>query len=239
MRGALTIGIFCASATALLWPASSRAVEPWTTDGAPPPEARTCLEHLRHKKITFTEAPPTKGVRTPIRVQGPLGTIRLVSRERRDPSTPLMDCELARALVDMAPTFQMHGFRELIYSGTYQYRTRRGSNKLSEHARGLAIDVHGFVRSDGTVYVVERDFESGVGTWAVTEADECVGAPVSESGRALRRLACSLRASSMFREIITADDNSDHDDHFHIEAYPDAFTRAKAVLGRGPTVIDD
>jgi hypothetical protein len=242
MRRRLPIAIAGFVASALLLPETvSRGGESVSGDGAgsEPAAGRGCLEYLRGKKVAFAEAPATRGIRTPMRLLGPLGPVRLVSRERRDSSTPLMDCELGRALLDMAPAFASLGIRELIYSGTYQYRTRRGSNKLSEHARGLAIDVHAFVMADGTVYVVQRDFESGVGTWAVTEASECVGSPVSEAGRVLRRLACSLRASSVFREVITADDNSDHGDHFHIEAYPDAFTRAKAVLGRGPPSIDD
>jgi len=36
--------------------------------------------------------------------------------------------------------------------------------------------------------------------------------------------------SSAFREIITADDNSDHENHFHIEAFPDPSRATKSIL---------
>jgi hypothetical protein len=108
----------------------------------------------------------------------------------------------------------------------------------------MAIDVHGFVLdtagSGSTVVEVLRDFEPRVGKWAVLpDAAECVGHPRTEIGRLLRTLACRLRASSVLREVITPDDNADHRDHFHLEAYPDGYTRARAMLWRKATVTDD
>jgi hypothetical protein len=201
---------------------------------------RACLEALGAANVAFAEAPPTKGVRTPVRIRGPLGAITLKARDRRDDDGALMDCGLARALLEVAPVFEAAGIRTLIYSGAYQYRTRRGGTKLSEHAHGLAIDVHTFVARDGTLYDVRRDFEAGVGVWnTVTELPDCVGRPGTATGRLLRALACRLRAGSTLREVITADDNSDHADHFHLEAFPDAATRARALLSPRIPVIDD
>jgi len=37
-----------------------------------------------------------------------------------------MDCELGRALLESARLCEMAGVRDLIFSGLYQYRTRRG-----------------------------------------------------------------------------------------------------------------
>ena len=91
----------------------------------------------------------------------------------------------------------------------------------------------------GIVVEVTRDFEPNVGKWAVTEQDDCIGHPRTDVGRTLRNLACRLRASSIFREVITPDDNPDHRDHFHLEAFPDPLTRTRAVLARKPSVIDD
>ena len=201
---------------------------------------RACLEALVAANVAFAEAPPTKGVRTPVRIRGPLGAITLKARDRGDDSGALMDCGLARALLEVAPVFEAAGLRTLIYSGAYQYRTRRGGTKLSEHAHGLAIDVHAFVARDGTLHDVRRDFEPGVGVWnVVTEVPDCVGHPGTATGRLLRTLACRLRAGSTLREVITADDNSDHADHFHLEAFPDAATRARALLSPRIPVSDD
>ena len=220
-----------------------------------------CLDGLRERQVAFVEW-PTKGVRTPVRILGPLGVVKLRSHDPRSAGKPaLMDCELARALVDAGPAFQTLGVRELLYSGTYQYRTRRRSTRLSEHAHGLAIDVHAFVLDAagdraasgaggagdggagggeaGTTVEVERAFEPKVGNWPVTDQDECIGRPRTHVGRVLRTLACRLHASSIFREVIIPDDNADHYNHFHLEAFPDALTRTRAVLARKPSVTDD
>jgi hypothetical protein len=202
--------------------------------------SKTCLAGLRERGVEFTEW-PTKGVRTPIRLVGAnLGPLRLVMRDRRPGGVmPVMDCELARALLEAAPLFQMAGIRDLIFSGMYQYRTRRGSARLSEHAHGLAIDVHQFGTADGRIFDVEHDFEPGVGEWPAADQVACVGLPERPVGRLLRELACGLRVSSAFREIITADDNADHNNHFHIESFPDPLSRTKAILSHRSPTIDD
>jgi hypothetical protein len=250
--------------------------------GAVPDELgpnQVCLDGLRDRQVAFVEW-PTRGVRTPVRILGPLGGVSLRSHEPRSAGKPaLMDCELARALLEAGPAFRALGVRELLYSGTYQYRTRRRSTKLSEHAHGLAIDVHAFAldaaegragarapagsgagsgavaggagagaggggggaggTAAGPTVEVERDFETKVGNWPVAEQDECIGHPRTHVGRLLRTLACRLHASSIFREVIIPDDNADHYNHFHLEAFPDALTRTRAVLARKPTVTDD
>ena len=199
-----------------------------------------CLVGLRERGVSFIEQ-ATKGVRTPIRLlDSALGPLRLVPRDQRAPGPlPVMDCELARALLDAAPLFQAAGVRDLFFSGTYEYRTRRHSTKLSEHAHGLAIDVHQFGTMDGKIFDVQRDFEPGVGDWSSRVQGECVGSPERPVGRLLRELACALRWSSAFREVITADDNSDHDNHFHLESFPDPLARTKALLAHREPTIDD
>ncbi|MEA2697281.1 MAG: hypothetical protein QOI66_1552 [Myxococcales bacterium] len=244
MRAASCVAAFGSLLACAVVTANAHAQVP-----SPPPSPsspdRDCLQGLSADHVAFVEAPPTKGVRTPIRLRGPLGSISLQLRGRdkgADTSGegPLLDCALARALLDVGPVFDAAGIRTLVYSGTYQYRQRRGGSKLSEHAHGLAIDVHALVARDGTVYDVRRDFERGVGAWTiVAEVDVCVGGPTTAPGRLLRQLACRLRAGSVLREVITADDNSDHDDHFHLEAFPDAYTRARALLSPRIPVIDD
>jgi hypothetical protein len=240
------LAILCALAVPL---AATRACAETPPPPAPPSDSdadgpsKTCLAGLRDRGVSFVEW-PTKGVRTPVRLVGSaLGPLRLVLRDRKPGGVmPVMDCELARALLEAAPVFQLAGIRELIFSGMYQYRTRRGSSRLSEHAHGLAIDVHQFGTVDGKVLDVERDFEPGVGEWPkerINEMVACVGSPENPAGRTLRELACSLRMSSAFREIITADDNADHNNHFHIEAFPDPLSRTRALLSRREPASDD
>ena len=233
-------------------PRAARAAEPVASAaspdaGAAPPPAddpsapnKACLASLRERGVDFVEQ-PTKGVRTPIRLVGSnLGPLRLVVIDRKAGGVmPVMDCELGRALLDASAVFENAGIRDLFFSGMYEYRPRRHSKKLSEHAHGLAIDVHEFGTADGRIFDVERDFEQGVGEWPARDQVACVGSPERPEGRLLRELACALRVSSAFREIITADDNADHANHFHIESFPDPLSRAKAILAHREPTNDD
>src|SRR5205814_10008303 len=99
--------------------------------------------------------------------------------------------------------FASLGITDLLYSEAYDYRTRRRSHRLSEHAHGLAIDVHRFRDGRGNQYDVARDY------------------PLDNAqGRLLTTLASRLSQSGQFRLILTPADNADHWNHFHLEAFP-------------------
>jgi hypothetical protein len=191
-----------------------------------------CLKFLEENQVAFRIAPHAGLIRTPVEPLGPVAGVTLVPRVGR---APVMDCELLRALIEAGPVFADAGITELQFSGAYDYRTRRGSTKLSAHAYGLAIDAHVFRGTAGTLDVT-RDFEAGVGTWVGIvpregEIDACIGQPTTDAGRRLRTLVCRLKHHSAFRVIVTPDDNADHRDHLHLEAFADAQSRVARVLG--------
>jgi hypothetical protein len=199
--------------------------------GVPATADANCLRFLREHRVPFTLAPPTRGIVTPIEVTGSFAGIRLTPRGRR---APVMDCELGRALVEAAPVFRGVGLTELSFSGAYDYRNRRGSSQLSAHAAGLAIDVHELTGRRGTVNVA-KDFERGVGRWrglnpTEGDMDGCVGSPRTSDGRRLRHLVCRLKHHSAFRVVITPDDDRDHRDHLHLEAFPTPEARVSRLM---------
>jgi hypothetical protein len=201
----------------------------------PPDEA--CLQMLRSRGVAFSEGPQLKGVRTPVTVDGARFTPRLYPRVKRPPQ---MDCQLALALVEARPVFESLGITQLDYSAAYDYRNRRGSSKLSQHANGLAIDVHVF-HSGPREYVVAKSFEKRPGPWRALELgkgglETCVANPRTPRGRLLRSLACQLRMDNAFRIIITPDDNWDHHDHFHLETTANfaAWLTPPGSLASGP-----
>ena len=182
--------------------------------------------------MSFVTAPPTRGIGTPIEVTGPLGGVRLIPRGKR---SALMDCELARALVEAAPVFRNVGFTELSFSGAYDYRRRRHSGQLSAHAMGLAIDVHELGGRHGE-FNVSKGFERGAGRWrnldpAEGDLEGCIGRPRTAAGKRLRRLVCRLKHHSAFRVVITPDDDADHRDHLHLEAFPSNEARVSRLMG--------
>jgi hypothetical protein len=189
------------------------------------PPDQSCLQLLRARGVAFSEGPALEGVRTPVTLEGTRFTPRLSPRGARPAQ---MDCRLAVALYEARPVFSKLGITSLEYSAAYDYRNRRRSNQLSQHAAGLAIDVHAF-RTPDHEYVVARSFERRGGRWRSVAPgpgwfQSCVGRPRTPGGTMLRRLACRLRLEEAFRIILTPDDDSDHRDHFHIEARPDART---------------
>jgi hypothetical protein len=161
---------------------------------------------------------------------GPIHGIRLLSRGKRP---ALMDCALARSLAEAAPLFRQSGVTGLSFSAAYDYRPVRGTARLSEHAHGLAIDVHAFQTSSGLLDVT-RDFpRAGVATARPGgDLGSCIGAPPTAAGRTLRALACGLQHHPSFRLILTPDDNQDHHNHFHIESLPDGARGWVADRGR-------
>jgi hypothetical protein len=187
-----------------------------------PPPDRACLQVLRKAGVAFTSPDTTRGIRTPVVIQGPIDGVRLIPRGRRE---ALMDCALARALLESGALLRGLGIRGLEYSAAYDYRPRRGAEKLSAHAHGLAIDVHA-LRSDSRRYDIVKDFEKGAGEWLRLRPGPgalagCVGSCRTEAGKYLRTLACRLKLHSPFRVLVTPDDNADHRDHFHLEVFPD------------------
>jgi hypothetical protein len=189
-------------------------------DGASPD--RACVAVLRKAGVSFTAMDGLRGVRTPLVVRGPLDGVHLVPRGQRE---AVMDCVLARGLLEAAPVLRGLDVDSLEFSAAYDYRPRRDSAELSSHARGLAIDVH-VVRSGSRRYTIATDFEAGVGEWRRLRPGPgalaaCIGAPKTAAGQRLRALACRLKLDTSFRIMITPDDNADHRDHFHIEAQPD------------------
>jgi hypothetical protein len=202
-------------------PAARPVGEIQVIPAAPRGADRGCLRALERGRVPFVSLGEVRGVRTPVVIAGPIRGIRLLPRAGRP---PLMDCELARALVTMGPTLRKLRVTGLSFSGAYDYRTRRDSSKLSAHAAGLAIDVHALQTTSGAIDVARdyarnqrrwRDLRPGPG--ALTR---CVGGQSRRGGRLLRRLACSLKLDDGIRVILTPDDNADHRDHLHIETYP-------------------
>jgi hypothetical protein len=192
-----------------------------------------CLDWLRERQVPHQALAALDGVPTPVEVVGPVGGVRLAPRVGRPPQ---MDCALARALDEAGPLFAELGVHTFHFSGAYDYRTRHGSDRLSEHAHGRAIDVH-VVDTDQGQLDVARDFERGAGAWrgldphAPGALAACIGQPRTDRGRALRTLACRLKLHSAFRVIITPDDDGDHRDHLHLEAFPDALARVRRLVG--------
>lgn len=102
------------------------------------------------------------GIAAPVRVTSVAGVAL-------DPA-PTLDCEAAQALrewVDagLQPAFGRNPVVGLNVAADYSCRTRNNKRgaKISEHGRGKAIDISGFVLADGSVRSVEDDWRGRSG----------------------------------------------------------------------------
>jgi hypothetical protein len=167
------------------------------------PGGLACLIRLRELGISYVSLPPLKGVLTPVRLTGLIGGIRYVPLGGK---TPLVgDCRLGLVLHRAAPYLQQLGVTELHYSGAYSYRLMQ-SGRLSQHAMGLAIDVHK-VRANGELLDIRYDYTVGMET------------PCAPESPVLNRMACLLRSWKVFDWVLTPDFDRTHDNHFHLDIY--------------------
>jgi len=171
-----------------------RSVLPGSTD---------CLARLATHGVRFHALDHELGVRTPIRVDGPIAGVRYYTGG----SGPLIaDCRLILALALIGPELSAYGVSDVRFSGAYVYRLS-AKRRVSLHAYGLALDMHGFTRS-GVHYEVQRDFRKGLGT------------TLDDSAPVTNAIATRFHESGLFHEYLTPDDNADHRDHVHIGVSP-------------------
>lgn len=165
------------------------------------PSGEACLKRLDALGVAYRRLGPRAGVDTLVEIRGPIAGVSYTVHGR---PRLVCDCRLALALHDVGPVLAARNVSEVKHSGAYVPRTTR-TGRPSLHARGLAIDAHVFALGQARVSVA-NDFERGLGCGA--------GAPV------LNQLACDLRETRLFRELITPDHDAHHHDHFHLGIAP-------------------
>lgn len=170
---------------------------------APPANTGDCLTRLSQAGVRYDSLNATRGVVTPIHVVSDLGGIRYLPTG----GLPLVvDCRFAMTLMQVGPILRELGVSALHYSGAYVYRMS-SKGRLSLHANGLAIDVHA-VTVNGQELSVKKSFAKGLG-------DSC-----ESNFPALNQVACHLKRTGAFRELLTPDYNADHHDHIHLAIAP-------------------
>ena len=182
-------------------------------------ESQACLEDARALGLSLT---PIRTTRTPIPTAVRLeGEILGVSFVKTRPGAPFyVACELAVRMVGIAQVLAAHHVRTALVLSSW-----RTAPRTSFHTMGLALDLTRFVRDDGSVLDVERDFVR------VPERATCDGvsrSPAGDEATELRAIACALRDDAGLSTVITPEYNDGHRDHFHVDVRPHdgrAFTR--------------
>ena len=180
------------------------------------PQDRACLADLGAAGARFQSVPDrydAPGCNT-------LGTVRLttLSGDRTQFAVSNLGpvkCKTATTFSAWARFGVDRAAREILGSplvrietmGSYSCRNILGTNRRSAHATGNAIDVSGFVLSDGRRIDLKTDWDGG------TPAER-------EFLRVVHRSACKR-----FGTVLGPDYNAAHRDHFHLEGSGPEFCR--------------
>ena len=141
-------------------------------------------------------------------------------RPRRDPSSE----GLSLTKDDLATIASAQRIAVVRYNSAYRGRWARVRGQ--RHVAGVAIDIIEFVKHDGEVLNVLRDF-SGDGIGANTcSVPITIRAnfktkprtkPLSAKATELRNLICTLDSARIFNLVLTPHYDRRHKDHFHLE----------------------
>jgi len=209
-------------------PSAAQALPDVPTNAAATPAVKyaslgqgTCEAELRRRKIPFVRA-EARGVLAPVRLRGPVSGVTFRSQvpERARATSPyeIFDCRLVLALDDFAKLLTKLDIVEVIHYSAYRPPSARGwvpGRVGSRHGGALALDAGKFVKKDGTVLDVEKEFHGRIG--AKTCGPGTGPSPSTPEALALRTLACDSAAGHLFNVVLTPNYNWPHRNHFHLE----------------------
>lgn len=188
-------------------------------------DRKTCLSELARRQIAYQLEGESPGVKTPVRLKGPIGKIRFItgtSEAERDRSPfEVLDCRLVLALDEWTQVLDAHGVSDVVFSSGWRPSPKAPSDASDgkRHSGALALDVHAFRLRSGGELVIERDFHGRLET-PVCGPDAPLPAPNTPEARELRSIICSSAEIRLFQSILTPNYDVHHANHFHLEVTP-------------------
>jgi hypothetical protein len=183
------------------------------------------IAELERRGIAWTPAsPPLPGVRTPIRLAGPLRGIRIHSTlpepERKNSPFEILDARLALALDDFCALLARHDVVEIVHYTMYRPPGELPPDlyKQIRHPAGLAIDLGAVRKADGRWLAIGPHWPSDIGAKTCGEGAR---EHWSRAGREIVSIACEAADLGIFHFILTPHFDAAHADHLHLEIKPD------------------
>jgi hypothetical protein len=184
------------------------------------------LEELQRRGIAWVPAtPPLPGVRTPVRLAGPLHGVSLHSTlppaARATSVFEILDARLTLALDDFTALLEKHDVVELVHYTMYRPPTEPTADpaKQIRHPAGLAIDVGALKKRDGRWLSVRPHWPSAIGEKTCGEGAREHWA---REARELVSIVCEAMDRRIFHFMLTPDFDAAHADHVHLEIKPGA-----------------
>jgi len=173
-----------------------------------------CRAELRRRRISVTLArSAAAGIVDPMRLAGPLRDVRFITPGPRSVNG-LLDCRMVLLLDELASVLAREGVSSIYVDGFYRPRAHLpGKKAFSQHAFGLAIDIHGFGTKDGRTLLVERDFGGQMGTPVC--GNTATIWPESKDSVDLRNIVCAMARPKAFHYLLTPNHDQAHSNHVH------------------------
>lgn len=173
-----------------------------------------CRAEVRRRRISAVPARGSaQGISSPMRIVGPLRSVRFVTPGPKSVHG-ILDCRLVLLLDELSQVLAENGVAVVYVDGFYRPKAHLAGRKTpSQHAFGLAIDIHGLGTKDGRTLVIERDFAGRIGTPVCGEA--ALLEPSSREAAELRNIVCAMARARAFHYLLTPNYDAAHGNHLH------------------------
>lgn len=184
------------------------------------------LAELGRRNVPHTRLmEPVPGVRTPVRLTGPLHGVNIHSslpkEERAATPFEILDARLALALDDWSEFLSNHDVVEVIHFTIYRPNDSGAPERnggLPRHPGGMAIDVGALKKRGGGFLTVVSDWPPAIGERTCgPRARKLLG----RKGRELMSIVCEAADARLFNVMLTPHFNRAHHDHVHLEIKAD------------------
>jgi hypothetical protein len=167
-------------------------------------------------------------VEAPVRILSPLHGVELAYYDGRITPRVTAACAMAKALSATVLDVKAFGVNRLLHIGTYNCRVISGTNRLSRHSMGDAIDIYGFEFVDGSRATLVDDWEHDTSS------------PQTMAAQFLYNAAYRWHDAKLWKVILTPNYNVGHDNHFHIDLTPNSdFIQFQGTHYIGPAPYAD
>jgi len=188
-------------------------------------DRKSCLAELDRRQIAYKLEAEAPGVKTPVRLQGPLGEIRFITgvpaADHEKSPYEVLDCRLVAALDEWKQVLLAHGVSGVVFSSGWRPAAKLPSDGSDpkRHSGALALDVHAFRMKSGGELVVERDFHGRIDA-PVCGPEAIPPTSATPEAKELRSILCSTVELRLFQSILTPNFDTHHANHFHLEVTP-------------------
>ena len=150
-----------------------------------------CRAELRRRRISVGPSRTAwAGIAAPMRLTEPLHNVRFITPGPKSVHG-LLDCRLVLLLDELASVLEPAGVTTIYVDGFYRPKAHLpGKKALSQHAFGLAIDIHAFGTKGSHTLVIERDFAGQLG--APVCGPGATVQPESKDSIDLRNIVCTV-----------------------------------------------